>query len=106
MAAVQQHNPGAINELLAYIFTIIRVAQEFEDPAWRSYDEAFREKAAATGNHKWSEINSLIYNRVFHRPCQKNPNGHHHYSWPPPYRPSRAFTFNCAAHILLRASPF
>ena len=57
--------PGATNELLVYMFTIIRAAQEFEDPAWRSYDEAFREKAAATGNCKWSEIDSLIYNRVF-----------------------------------------
>ena len=73
MAAVQQHDPGAINELLAYMFTIIRAAQEFEDPAWRSYDEAFREKAAATGNRKWSEIDSLIYNRVFTGHARKIP---------------------------------
>ena len=65
MAAIQKQEPEAIKELLAYMFTIIRAAQEFEDPAWRSYDEAFREKAAATGNRKWSEIDSLIYNRVF-----------------------------------------
>ena len=56
--------PGAI-ALLAYMFTIIRAAQEFEDPAWRNYDEAFHEKAAATGNPKWSEIDTLIYNRIF-----------------------------------------
>ena len=73
MAAVQQHDPGAVNELLAYMFTIIRAAQEFEDPAWRSYDEAFREKAAATGNRKWSEIDSLIYNRVFTGHARKTP---------------------------------
>ena len=73
MAAVQQHHPGAINELLAYMFTIIRAAQEFEDPAWRSYSEAFREKVAATGNRKWSEIDLLIYNRVFTGHARKIP---------------------------------
>ena len=44
------------------MFTIIRAAQVFEDPAWRNYDETCREKAAATGNYKWSEIDGLIYN--------------------------------------------
>ena len=58
MAAVQKQEPEASNELLAYMFTIIRAAQEFADPAWRSYDKAFWEKAATTGNHKWSEIDS------------------------------------------------
>jgi hypothetical protein len=48
MAAVHKQDPPAVNELLAYMFTIIRASQEFEDPAWRNYDEAFREKAAAT----------------------------------------------------------
>ena len=47
------------------MFTIIRAAQEFEDPAWRTYDEAFREKTAATRNRKWSKIGTLIYNRIF-----------------------------------------
>ena len=51
----------------------IRAAQEFEDPAWRNYDEAFREKSAATGNRKWSEIDSLIYNRVFTGHAKKIP---------------------------------
>ena len=59
MAAVHKQDPGAIKKLLAYMFTIIRAAQEFEDPAWRNYDEAFRKKAAATGNRKWSEVNPL-----------------------------------------------
>ena len=62
MAAVHKQDQGAVKELLAYMFTIIR---EFKDPAWRNYDEAFREKAAATGNRKWSEIDTLIYNRIF-----------------------------------------
>ena len=65
MAAVRKQDPATVKELLAYMFTIIRAAQKFEDPAWRNYDEAFREKAAATGNHKWSAIDTLIYNRIF-----------------------------------------
>ena len=65
MAAVHKQDPAAVKELLAYMFTIIRAVQEFEDPAWRNYDEAFRKKAAATGNRKWSEIDTLIYNRIF-----------------------------------------
>ena len=60
MAAVHKQDPGAVKELLAYMFTIIRAAQELEDPAWRNYDEAFREKAAATGNRKWSHCLHLI----------------------------------------------
>ena len=62
MAAVHKQDPAAVKELLAYMFTIIQAAQEFEDPAWRNYDEAFREKAATTGNCKWSAIDTLIYN--------------------------------------------
>ena len=50
--------------MLAYMFTIIRAAQEFEDPAWKNY-EAFHEKAAATGNRKWLAIDTLIYNQIF-----------------------------------------
>ena len=56
MAAVYKQDPAAVKELLAYMFTIIRAAQVFEDPAWRNYDKAFHENAAATGNRKWSEI--------------------------------------------------
>ena len=51
IAALCQQHPSAIQEMLAYMLIIIRAAQEFEDPVWRSYDEAFREKAAATGNN-------------------------------------------------------
>ena len=53
------------NSRNANLYVIIRAAQEFEDPVWRSYDEAFHEKAAATGNKKWSEIDTHIYNQLF-----------------------------------------
>ena len=96
MAAVQKQEPEAINERLAYMFTIIRAAQESEEPAWRSYDEAFREKAAATGNRKWSDIDSLIYTTEFSQATlRKLPPAWpapvlqiHHSSPPPPKRPA------------------
>ena len=65
LAALCQQHPSAIQEMLAYMLIIIRAAQEFEDQVWRSYDKTFREKAAATGNKKWSEIDTHIYNQLF-----------------------------------------
>ena len=37
IAALCQQHPSAIQEMLAYMLIIIRAAQEFEDPVWRSY---------------------------------------------------------------------
>ena len=44
MVVINQQYPIVTNELFAYMFTIIRAAQEFEDPALRRYDKAFHEK--------------------------------------------------------------
>ncbi len=54
-----------ITELMAYMVSIIRAAQEYEEPAWQFYDRAFREKAAATGFKKWSQLDPVLYNRFF-----------------------------------------
>lgn len=59
------HNPAAIPELMAYMSTIIRVSQDFEGLAWERYDAAFRRQAAATGNRRWSRINSSLYSICF-----------------------------------------
>ena len=45
--------------------TIMRAQIEFEDPAWSKYDEAYRDKAASTGNRKWSTIDPHHYNQPF-----------------------------------------
>ena len=54
------------NSRNANLYVIIRAAQEFEDPVWRSYDEAFREKAAATGNNglKLTLISTISYSQA------------------------------------------
>ncbi len=60
-----KHHPEATPELLAYMLSIMRAQREFREPAWRLYDEAYCEKAAATGNRKWSQIDPLLYNQIF-----------------------------------------
>ena len=45
--------PTVLLELVAYMF-IIRIQREYEELVWQFYDEAFRDKAATTGNKKWS----------------------------------------------------
>ena len=46
---------------MAYMLSIIRAYQEYEHSQWRNYNEAFRDKAATTGNWKWSVIDSHLY---------------------------------------------
>ena len=67
MAAMAKHDPGSIPEMLAYMLTIMKAQKEFKEPAWRLYDEAYLEKAAATGNRKWDQIDPLLYNQIFTR---------------------------------------
>ena len=65
LGVMSKKHPSAVPQMLAYMLTIIRVAQEFEDPAWILYDAAYRDKAAATKNRKWSQIDAGLYNLVF-----------------------------------------
>ena len=41
---------------------MLRASQDFEDPAWLTYDLAFRRQAAATKNRQWSRLNPTLYN--------------------------------------------
>ena len=73
MAVMARKHPKAIPEMLAYMLSIMRAQQEYEEPAWSRYDEAFREKVAAIGNRKWSQIDTHIYNQVFTGRAKKRP---------------------------------
>ena len=53
MAAIAKHDSDSIPEMLAYVLTFIKTQKEFEEPAWRLYDIAYRKKAAPTGNKTW-----------------------------------------------------
>lgn len=59
-AAMAKHDPCSIPEMLAYMLTIMKAQKESKEPAWRLYDVTYREKAAATGNKKRSQINPPV----------------------------------------------
>jgi len=65
MVAVAKKHPSALSEMVAYMLTIMKAAQEFEDPAWILYDAAYRDKAAATNTKTWSQIDTGLYNQIF-----------------------------------------
>ena len=41
LGVMSKKHPAAVPEMLAYMLTIIRAAQEFEDSAWILYDAAY-----------------------------------------------------------------
>ena len=64
-AVMATKHPESVPDLLAYMLTIMRAQVEYEEPAWRLYDEAFRDKAASTGNRKWALQDIHLYNQFF-----------------------------------------
>jgi len=56
--------PETVADLMAYLSLIVQAHQDYEDPVWQRYDEAFRDKAAATGNRKWSSLDPHLYNKI------------------------------------------
>ena len=54
-----------VPEFMAYMLTIIRAQKEYEKPAWRIYDEAYRDAAASSGNKQWSKVDESIFAKVF-----------------------------------------
>ena len=48
----KKHPQHAVPEMLAYMLTIIRAAQEIEDPALILYGAAYRDKTVATKNRR------------------------------------------------------
>ena len=63
VAVVAKKCPEMVPEMLAYVLIVMRAQWEYEEPAWRLYDVAFRDKAAATGNRKWSQIDQSSVHR-------------------------------------------
>lgn len=61
MAAASQGNtPG----FMAHMITVMKAYTEVEDPAWRLYDEAYREKMSATGCKQWEGMDVQLYQEV------------------------------------------
>ena len=43
-AAMAQHFPECTPGIMSHMLTVMKAFREVEDPAWRLYDEAYREK--------------------------------------------------------------
>ena len=71
VAVLAKRHQEIIGDMMAYMITTMRAQIKFENPAWRTYDEAYRDKAATTGNRKWSEIDPHLYNKIFTRRAKK-----------------------------------
>ena len=64
-AALVSAHPSATLELLAYSLTIIKASQQYDGLLWRSYDVNYRVAAAASGNRKWSRLDTDLFTRFF-----------------------------------------
>ena len=49
MSALAERFPNCVPGLMSHLLTVLRADAKFEDPAWRVYNESFREKMAAKG---------------------------------------------------------
>jgi len=56
------HFPHRWRDLLQYQLLIFRTHRHFSGRKWLSYDQAFREHAAATGLTDWSCMNAQLFN--------------------------------------------
>lgn len=63
-AAMAAAYPTSMPGFMAHLVTVLKAYTEVEDPAWRLYDEAFREKMAATGCKLWEGMDIQVYQEV------------------------------------------
>lgn len=63
-AAMSQKFPTCTSGFISHMLTVFKAYEEVEDPAWRLYDEAFREKMASTGARLWPGMDVQIYQEV------------------------------------------
>ena len=64
-AAIVAKHPSVIQELLAYMLTIIKASQQYDGMYWCAYDTHYCISAAATGNKNWSRLDTDLYTRFF-----------------------------------------
>ena len=65
VAAMAIKFPESVTEMLAYQLVIIKASQQYDGLYWRVYDTHFRVNAAASGNRKWSQLDTDLYTRFF-----------------------------------------
>ena len=60
-AAMAQKFPECTPGFMSHMMVVLKASREVEDPAWRLYDEAYREKMASTGVRIWQGVDVQIY---------------------------------------------
>ena len=63
-AAMASKFPDCTPGFMSHMLTVLKAYVEVEDPAWRLYDEAYREKMASTGVRLWPGMDVLVYQEV------------------------------------------
>ena len=63
-AVMAAAHPTSTPGFMAHMLTVLKAYTEVEDPARRVYDEAFREKMAATGCKTWGGMDVQLYQEV------------------------------------------
>ncbi len=56
--------PDCTAGFLSHLLTVLKAFNEVEHPAWREYDEAFREKMASTGEKTWKGMDVALYQEL------------------------------------------
>ena len=49
---------------MSHLLTVVKAFNEVEHPAWREYDEAYREKMASIGKKLWSGMDVTLYQEL------------------------------------------
>ena len=63
-AVMAKEDPGCTPGFMAHLLTVLKAYTEVEGPAWRLYDEAYREKMAATVCKRWAGMDVQLYQEV------------------------------------------
>ena len=60
-AAMSKHHTDCTPGFMSHLLTVLKAFNEVEHPAWREYDEAYREKMA---NKTWSGMDVTLYQEL------------------------------------------
>ena len=63
-AAMSKHYPECTSGFMSHLLIVLKAFNEVEHPAWREYDEAYREKMASTGEKIWSGMDVALYQEL------------------------------------------
>ena len=63
-AAMSKYYPNCTAGFISHLLIVVKAFNEVEHPAWREYDEAYREKMASTGNKSWSGMDVALYQEL------------------------------------------